>query len=157
MNMTACLLLPLFTFTLCYVCAMCLHTLCISLTQVVNQNPVFVLLLLFAISLSAASRQLLHVVPKQSAGKPLEHAGVSCEVLRLKEEQGSGRRRGGLVVTLVISCVSSQKGEGSGTVLKCIKDVCGHGSSKGQQTRAGHCSTSGSFQRVQKYKKSPVG
>lgn len=79
------------------------------LTQVVDQDPVFIILLfLFAVFRSAASTQLLHVAPEQSAGEPLEHPWTSCGGVTLHEElgeaRGSGRRREGVVHSLVISC-----------------------------------------------------
>lgn len=65
-------------------------------TQVVDQDPVFVLLLfLFAVSGSAASTQLLHIVPKQSAGEPLEHPWTSCGGARLREGLRVARGDGG--------------------------------------------------------------
>lgn len=54
--------------------------LCSGLTQIVNQDPVFVFLLLLlplVVSRSAALAQLFHVVPEQSAGEHLEHPGTS--------------------------------------------------------------------------------
>lgn len=77
------------------------------LTQVADQDPVFVLLLFLLAVSSSAQTQLLHVVPEQSAGEPLEHPWTSCGGLRLTEElgeaRGSGRRRGSVARTLVIS------------------------------------------------------
>lgn len=89
-----------------------------SFSQVVDQDPVFILLLCllhFAVPRSAASTHLLHIVPKESTGEPLEHPEMSCRGVRMREgsgeARGSGRRRGGVAVVLVISCGVHSRGK----------------------------------------------
>lgn len=73
-----------------------------SLTYIINQNPLIILLLLVEVWIHRTSTALLQGVSKQDASEPLEHGVVRGRSARLDSPAGSGRGPG----SLVISCGS---------------------------------------------------
>lgn len=56
---------------------LCVSVYVLKLTQIVHQDPLFILVLLAKVLFSRAySSHLLHIVPEQDTGEPLEHTGT---------------------------------------------------------------------------------